>query len=180
MMIRSAYTIKRLTLLPSCVRANERAFPSATALLDFPYLQSSPSPKNIIIFTIGFLLNALSWKVETWIGTSVWCLKEFPQELKWYHPNSPPQKKRAHWGPQFIDFYIEQWLIYSLPRFGNSRRTLLYNHRCHLLKETTCDAIHFPLSRRLTQIYGFCCVNVTKKTASLLGFLPKSSTNTDS
>ena len=35
MMIRSAYTIKRLTLRSSCVRANETAFPSATALLDF-------------------------------------------------------------------------------------------------------------------------------------------------
>ena len=28
---------------------------------------------------------------------------------------------------QILDFYIEKWPIYRLPRFGNSRRTLLYD-----------------------------------------------------
>ena len=27
---------------------------------------------------------------------------------------------------QILAYYIEKWPIYSLPRFGNSRRTLLY------------------------------------------------------
>ena len=44
-------------------------------------------PPFLKSFTMGFLLNALSYKVEIWYGALAWWSSmKFPQELKSHHP----------------------------------------------------------------------------------------------